>query len=755
MLLIVIALAAFAVIYLRCFPIPLPAAESNVKLAGFVNDQGLAVLQHVGGETIQTYDVWVTQSDGRHIYHYTNESWEMGQFLYPPLNQALFLEEHIVNITVLGYTSDGATQIIFEGTLRPKEVIPGPPQIIPDAMLVSTLRTNTYDEDLICYSYLIHPTITPKTFIYSWMINNSGTYIPFARLLLPFDTQSSYMTTDYSGHHQNGTINGPSWTSNGRVGGAYQYAGHDFISIPYCFSSPTVNLVTVEAWVKTSQASGTIVSYNRSNYCELALTSGYVKWSTTSTDGTIDLIGSTPVNDSTWHLIVATYNGTSGYARIYLDGKPEKTAQTHVANSPLGTGNSPLGKIGEGVSIASRRTMFSTGFETVDEKNAWNEENSTGGQPITWTKLKYDSFETGMGNYTIGGSYCSRVKSTPHSGSYSVQAYNHMGTSSSFSLTNGIDCDSTAYKSIKVDFWWESIGSWTSSDDWWLLYYNGTTWQTVLDMHPYTKLNVYNHQIVYINESSYTFPANMKIRFQSDSSLSTLKTYFDQIYINVTSYGRIECDFDRLPSTTLTPHIGSYSIGGSGDFDPEYAKFNRTAIDLTGYTTIQLSVWYSYKNTESNDFFGLYYRNNSLWVPIFEITNPTSSGQKPWAQAQLTLPKTLTSLKLQFRWRTTAHSEFMAIDDLLITGVPLGGESNFTGIIDELHIYPTELSPEQCYQDYLCTHTGNTTRSVLVAENLQPGLTWTCFVSPNDSIHDDTTSNENSIILIRSYPGVT
>ena len=755
LLLVVIALAAFSVIYMRCFPLPLPSEQSNVKLAGFVNDQGVAVLQHIGGETLRDFDVYVTQSDGRHFYHYTNDTWQMGQCIYPTVNKSLFAVEQVVNITVIGHNSDGSTEILFEGSLRPKATEPGPspPGETPDPMLVSTLRTDTSDEDLICYSYPTHPSITPTAFVYNWMRSTGGgTFSPFARLLLPFDTQSAIITKDYSGLHYNGTVAGPIWVNTGQVGGAYQFASHDFIAIPYCFQNPTVSLVTVEAWVKTSQASGTIVSYNRSSYCELALTSGHVKWSTTSTDGTVDLIGTTLVNDNLWHFIDATYNATSGYACIYLDGRPEAKQQVHVSGSVLGTGNSPAGKIGEGSGLSTRRTLFSTGFETVSEKNYWAEENSSGSQPQTWTNLKYDDFESGMGSYTDGGTKCDRYNGYAHHGSYSARVYNHLGTASSFYLTNPIDCDSTAYKSIKVDFWWESTGSWSASDDWWLLYYNGTTWQTVLDMHPGSNVNRSYHRIVFINESSYKFPTNMKIMFQSDSATDSQKTYFDQIYINVTSYGRIECDFDMLPSSMMTPHAGSYSIGGSGDFDPEYAKYNRSAIDLSGYSSVQLSVWYSYKNTGSSDFFGLYYRNNSIWVPIFEITNPTYSGQKPWTQVLVNLPRTLTSLKLQFKWRTTSTSEYMAIDDLMITGIPSGGESNFTGLIDEVHIYSSELSSEQCYENYLCTYADNATRSVLISESLQLGATWTCIVTPNDGVQDDVPYRSNNITIM-PYPG--
>ena len=97
---------------------------------------------------------------------------------------------------------------------------------------------------------------------------------------------------------------------------------------------------------------------------------------------------------------------------------------------------------------------------------------------------------------------------------------------------------------------WRGNG-WADGEDWWLRYYNGTAWVTVLDINypsTYTK-SVWYHTIVYINESNYRFPTNMRLRFQCDASYDDDLVYIDQIYINATSYARIECDFNLLPST--------------------------------------------------------------------------------------------------------------------------------------------------------------------------------------------------------------
>jgi hypothetical protein len=243
----------------------------------------------------------------------------------------------------------------------------------------------------------------------------------------------------------------------------------------------------------------------------------------------------------------------------------------------------------------------------------------------------------------------------------------------------------------------------------------------------------------------------MRLRFQCDASYDDDLVYFDQIYINATSYTRIECDFDLLPSSTFTPNSGLYSIGGSGDFDPEYAAFNRTGLDISGYSNVQISLWYSYKNTDNNDFLGLYYRNGNQWVSIFEVADPLMVGaQSPWQQVTFNVPESVDSLRLQFKWQTDAANKYVAIDDLEVTGIPLAGEVNFTGTIDEVKIYARALSPEQLYQNYLCTKDGDTSCSVIVSEELLLDETWMCVVTPNDGLYDDTYTASN-ILYIISY----
>ena len=764
-ILVLIAVGAFAAIYSQVFPVKLPGPEPHVQLAGYVTNTGKVVLEHVGGVPLYTYKFRIEHKNGTvTMSSIINQPIQIGEHL--PINETLNQTNNEIKIIVWNIGKDGSEQVVFDGIITPKDHPPGSsPQPLPDPMSISTLRTDTVDEDLICYSYSIHPNIQPLTFIYNWMVASTGPYHSLTRLLMPFDTRNPFNTKDYSGNFFNGTISGATWTNQGKLGGAYQFDGDDFIAIPYCFETNKILNVTVGAWIKTSLSSGTILSYARDNYWELAVSNGRIKWSTNSSDGCVDVNGNRLVNDNQWHLVAVTYSSFTGDCGIYVDGVLDVYRHTHAAGKQLGSGNMPSGAIGKGTGVANRRTIFSTGFESQDEKNKWEEQNMTNGQQ-TWTNLRYDNFNSGWGNYQSGGSDCYRTNEYKYEGTNAVCIRDNNGISSSFNLANTIDVHTPEYTSIKLDFWWMWNGPhWLNGEDWWVQYYNGSSWVSILDTNYPSgySTNVWYHKILFINNTNYNFPTNMNIRFRCDAGDAQWSgwplwqwvydnVYIDKIYINVTSYGRIEGDFNLLPSTILTPHSELYSIGGTGDFDPEYALFNRTDINISGYQNVKLSIWYSYKNTENNDFFGLYYKNNSQWEPIFEIINPTQSGQEPWTQVIVDIPKTLSKLRLQFKWRTTASNEYMAIDDLEITGVPYGGENNFTGCIDEVKIYPRVLSSEQLYQNYLCTKDGNSTKSVIVSEEICLGESWKCLVTPNDGMQDDVIA-ESNILNVINYGG--
>ncbi len=170
-----------------------------------------------------------------------------------------------------------------------------------------------------------------------------------------------------------------------------------------------------------------------------------------------------------------------------------------------------------------------------------------GGNPA-WTVLCYDDFESGWGSYTDGGDACFRYTGgAPYAyqGTRAIKIQNFLGLDSSFYLTNPIDVHTPRYTKIRVDFWFIAHGM-SNLTNFWVKFYDGQHWRIVDNYikpgaqgyrptdKPFENDTFY-HAITWINESKYTFPTNMKIRFECDALRDENTVYIDQIYINATT----------------------------------------------------------------------------------------------------------------------------------------------------------------------------------------------------------------------------
>jgi hypothetical protein len=137
-------------------------------------------------------------------------------------------------------------------------------------------------------------------------------------------------------------------------------------------------------------------------------------------------------------------------------------------------------------------------------------------------------------SFTDGGSACYLYTggTFAYEGDNAGEIRENMGTNSSFYYTNGIDVDTAGYTQIKIDFWFFAV-SMEADEDFWVQYYDGTTWHTVADydaLDEFTNENLYFEEII-IDEGTYTFPSNMKIRFMCDASGYQDYVYIDQIRV--------------------------------------------------------------------------------------------------------------------------------------------------------------------------------------------------------------------------------
>ena len=118
-------------------------------------------------------------------------------------------------------------------------------------------------------------------------------------------------------------------------------------------------------------------------------------------------------------------------------------------------------------------------------------------------------------------------------------------------------------------------------------------------------------------------------------------------------------------------HTGTKYLGGSGNFDPEFAAYNRS-IDVSAYHSVQISLWYSNEDTETEDDYALYYKDGSNWIPIKVVPSSelnSSNGQTSWKNVITSIPDSVDTLVIQFRWSSSSDSEHMMLDDMEITGI--------------------------------------------------------------------------------------
>jgi PKD repeat protein len=159
---------------------------------------------------------------------------------------------------------------------------------------------------------------------------------------------------------------------------------------------------------------------------------------------------------------------------------------------------------------------------------------TTGANPNGPVQLSYSDFEAGWGIWTDGGADCARYTGGTYAsgGVAAIDIQDNSAVPSSFYHTNGVDVHTPGFVQIDVEFEFYAV-SMESKEDFWVQYYNGTTWYTVAT---YARGTNFNNNIFYranasILESSYTFPTNMKIRFMCDASDDNDDIYVDNIKI--------------------------------------------------------------------------------------------------------------------------------------------------------------------------------------------------------------------------------
>jgi len=369
MLLLFIAVLAFTAIYSFVLPLPEPDVDSYVKLQGYVNTNNIIILEHIGGKELKSYCIDVRYVNGTLIETITPElEWKIfsiGDKPYP-INSTVKLNSSDDKIKIVVRKTDEDQEILFEGILQWRTKNSQPANDSNSPYLISSLLTDTTNEDLICFNKTstgekINLSFSSTSNVYNWKVDGSSIF----NILYIFDINNSIK--DFSNNNNTGSNQGATWTNLGKITGAYIFDGDDFITIPYCFTSSTIGDMTIEAWIKTNQTDGTICSFNRSDYFSLSVTYGKIRWSSTANGNTFDLIGLIDVSDNNWHHIAVTYHQSTATSTIYVDGTLDITSSDFTPGETLGSGTQINGYIGKekGIySLSGTQSIFIDDFET-------------------------------------------------------------------------------------------------------------------------------------------------------------------------------------------------------------------------------------------------------------------------------------------------------------------------------------------------------------------------------------------------------
>ena len=301
---------------INILPPPLPPASPHIEISAYIRGDYLFI-EHMGGEALKYSRTRVIVKIGNEyrpkpplIERNSNGLWECGEYLCYPYSGNLTVSVMVVD--------EDSNTILLHGQLRRGEtewIGAVPP------LLVSTLRTNSDDEDLTCYA-LSQQNFNAITYIYNWKKDGTSIY----EVLLPFDTQSNSVSKDYSGNGYNATVDGAVWIASGKIGGAYSFDGNSgglVCSLPSLFRDWSKSF-TITFWMysKDIESDSTrrcvcevyvdqnnslqVFQYNSSLQVALKL------------DGIERSRASSVLNNNTWYFVAVVWNGSD--LTIFING---------------------------------------------------------------------------------------------------------------------------------------------------------------------------------------------------------------------------------------------------------------------------------------------------------------------------------------------------------------------------------------------------------------------------------------------------
>ena len=143
-----------------------------------------------------------------------------------------------------------------------------------------------------------------------------------------FEEGKDKLIKDISGNGNDGELKGPKW-DKGKFGGGLKFGGgSDFVEVPDSESLDLTHGLTIEMWLylnaySTAGGNGVTketaykVGSRSDKKAMIRMTTGKLAW------GSAVLAGKTNVPLNSWRHVAGTYDGKTGEAKVYLDGKED------------------------------------------------------------------------------------------------------------------------------------------------------------------------------------------------------------------------------------------------------------------------------------------------------------------------------------------------------------------------------------------------------------------------------------------------
>jgi len=253
------------------------------------------------------------------------------------------------------YTFSGTTQYSFDGGTSWQDS-PLSPDLAAGAHTVQariTYTADAYIQESPEYDFELHATATTAI-----PASGPGT--------IPSVTPHLTVKKTSCGNASDGEI----WITESQMvptNKSLTFDGNDYLLLNKAYTGVLTEF-SAAAWVKTSTLTGTILSFNNSEYYQIGLSNGYPRITSRSTDNASNtILGTNPncyISDGYWHLIVATFD--NGIYNLYVDGI------SALENPVTGNGAPSVGKEGFTWHGAIGAAIRSATFQPVGESPFFN-----------------------------------------------------------------------------------------------------------------------------------------------------------------------------------------------------------------------------------------------------------------------------------------------------------------------------------------------------------------------------------------------